>query len=237
MVNHVTLCMHVTVCICILPMTQTVTLETVLLFRFMCFTKSLKLHDKPRFVLSLPGTEASPQHAEATIDPDQSGTVFRKRANSTKRRLLGKLPRFRNRSSSLISWSVKRDKLNEAIYRHCREKLLKCPYELELENGGKHAPRLTLYLHPYGYESDAGNSLTLLVTLEASVKSNIPSSALILIDISVNESSERKPLNKIVLKCSGDFRITRHMSFLSHQWLKELECDSIEFQASARLYS
>lgn len=189
------------------------------------------------YIYSYTGTEPSPLHNEATTDgATYNGMLFRKRVNSTKKRLLKKISGFRNRSPSIVTWSVKRDKLNELIYKHLKDKRLKCPYGLELENGGKYAPRLTLYVHPCGYEEDAGKSLTLLVTLEASVKSNLPSSAVIQIDISANESSQRKILNKTTLDCPGDFRIARQMSFLSHQLLKDLECESIEFQVSAKLF-
>ena len=162
--------------------------------------------------------------------------LFRKRAGS-KKRLLSKFRPFRNRSSSKsnIFWSVKRDKLNEAIYKPRKEKLFKCPHILELENGGKHALRLTLYLHPYGYEEDAGTNLTLVIELSASVKSNIPSSANIHIEVAACESKEGSTLNKVVLGCLADCRILRHKEFLSHDQLKNMECDSIDLQASARL--
>lgn len=162
--------------------------------------------------------------------------LFRKRTGS-KKRLFSKFRPFRNRSSSKsrISWSVKRDKLNEAIYKPRKEKLFKCPHILELENAGKYAPRLTLYLHPYGYEQDAGTNLTLVIELSASVKSNIPSSATIRIEVVVCESKEGLKLNEVDLECSADCRILRHKEFLSHDQLKKLECDSIDLQASARL--
>lgn len=163
--------------------------------------------------------------------------LFRKRAGS-KKRLLSKFHPFRNRSSSKssISWSVKRDKLNEAIYKPRKEKFFKCPQVLELENGGKHAPTLTLYLHPYGYEEDAGTNLTLVIELSASVKSNIPSLANIQIEVTASESKDGEMLNDVALKCSADCRILRYKEFLSHHQLKNLECDSIDLQASARLH-
>lgn len=172
----------------------------------------------------------------AGTDAADHGTLFRKRTGSRKR-FLSKFRRFRHRSASKSSiyWSVKRDKLNEAIYKPRKEKLFKCPYGLELENGGKHAPRLTLYLHPYGYEEDAGKYLTLAVELDASVKSNIPSLAKIRVEITANESSEGTKLNEITLERSADFRILRCKAFLSHDQLKLLECENIDLQASARL--
>ena len=127
--------------------------------------------------------------------------------------------------------------MNEAIYKHRKEKRFKCPYDLELENGGKHPPRLTLYLHPYGDEEDEGNYLTLLVTLSASVKSNIPSSAKIHIVVSARESTEGNRLTDATLECSADCRIVRKKEFLSHEYLKKLECESIDLQVSARLYN
>ena len=160
--------------------------------------------------------------------------LFRKRAGS-KKRLFSKFRPFRNRSSSKSSilWSVKREKLNEAIYKPRKEKLFKCPHILELENAGKYAPRLTFYLHPYGYEEDAGTNLTLVIELSASVKSNIPSSANIHIEVMACESKEGLKLNEVVLECSANCRILRNKEFLSHDQLKKLECDSIDLQASA----
>jgi hypothetical protein len=178
----------------------------------------------------------SPQCSGATEGGADCGTPFRKRLGSRKR-ILTKFKRFRARSSSVIVWSVKRDKLNEAIYKHHKEKLFKCPRELELDNGGKRPPRLTLYLHPYGYEEDAQQNLTLSVTLDISVKCHIPSSAVIHIDISASESSVGSKLRKVNLECPVDTRIARCKSFLSHKELRELECDNIDIEVSARLYS
>lgn len=169
------------------------------------------------------------------IDSSSLPLSFRQRPGS-KRWLLGKIRRHR-RAASVMSWSVKRDKLNEAIYKHQREKYFKCPYDMELEDGGKHPPRLTLYLQPYGFEEDAGKNLTLSVELSASVKSNISSTARIVINIAASESFERRKLNEVTLECLANSRIVRAKSFLSHNDLKVLECDSIEFHASAKLYN
>ena len=136
-----------------------------------------------------------------------------------------------------MTWSVKRRKLNEAIYEHRKTKLFKCPQELELENGGKHSPRLTVYLHPYGYEEDAQKNLTLSVKLEASAKCLISSSAVIRMEISASESTGGRNLKHAVLECPVDSRIARYKAFLSHKELRELECDRIEFTASAKLYA
>ena len=167
--------------------------------------------------------------------PD-SAKLFRKRPGS-KKRILKKFTRNRDRSSSIVTWSVKRSKLNEAIYEHRKDKLFRCPRELELENGGKYPPRLTLYLHPYGYEDDTLTNLTLTVSLDASVKCHIPSSAVIRMEISASESGEGKKLNHIILDCRVDSRIVRHKGFLSHKDLRELKCESIDFTASAKLYT
>ena len=135
-----------------------------------------------------------------------------------------------------MSWSVKRDKLNEAIYKPYKEKHFKCPYNLELENAGKYPPRLTLYLHPYGFEEDAGKNLTLSAELTASVKSKMSSSATILINVTASESSERTKLREVTLNCPANCRIVWEKAFLSHDELKQLECEFIEFHASAKLY-
>ena len=164
------------------------------------------------------------------------GVQFHKRRGS-KKKLLSKFRGQRNTSSSKshISWTLKRDKLNEAIYKHRKDKLFKCPSDLELENAGKHSPRLTLYLHPYGYEEDAGKNLTLSVEVSASVKSNIPSSAKIRIEIKASETARGTPLQELVLENSANCRVIRSQAFLTHALLKELECDGIVIQASAYL--
>ena len=160
---------------------------------------------------------------------------FRQRLGSRKR-LFGILSGTADRSLS-IAWSVKRDKLNEAIYKHQKTKYFKCPHNLELENGGKYAPRLTLYLHPYGFEEDAGKNVTLSVESVASIKSNIPSSSIFRIDIKASESSKQTKLNEVTLNCPASTRIVWEKSFLSHNTLKELECDTIDLEISAKLCS
>ena len=165
------------------------------------------------------------------------GVLFHKRRGS-KKKLLSKFRGQRSSSSSSnchISWTLKRDKLNEAIYKPRKDKLFKCPSDLELENAGKHSPRLTLYLHPYGYEEDAGKNLTLSVELSASVKSNIPSSAKIRIEIKASETARGTLLRELILERSANCRIIRSRAFLTHALLKVLECDGIDIQASAYL--
>ena len=170
------------------------------------------------------------------MDPGSgNGTLFRKRLGS-KKRLLSKFTGHRERSSSVVSWSVKRKKLNETIYEHRRHKLLQFPRELELEDGGKHPPRLTLYLHPYGYEDDAQNNLTLTLELDISVKYHIPSYAVIKVEVVATNGSDGIELKKDYISCSPDQRIARCKAFLSHKQLKELECETIDFRASAKLY-
>ena len=170
------------------------------------------------------------------VEGSDQGMMFHKRRGS-KKKLLSKLRRQRNSSSSNchISWTLKRDKLNEVIYKPRKDKLFKCPNDLELENAGKHSPRLTLYLQPYGYEEDAGKHLTLSVELSASVKSNIPSSAKIRIEFKASETARGTLLRELVLEDSANFRIIRSQAFLSHALLKVLECDGIDIQASAYL--
>ena len=169
---------------------------------------------------------------------EQSSTLFRRRASS-KKGFLGKFRWLRNRSDSKsnISWSVKRDKLNEAIYKPRKNKHFKCPDELELENGGKHPAKLSLFLHPYGYEEDAGRNLTLSVEMAASVKSNIPSSARVHVEVTASESTRGTRIAEAVLENSADCRILRHKGFLSHEQLKVLECEHIEIAATATLFN
>ena len=180
----------------------------------------------------LPDDDSNPQqHTEDTVP-----ALFRKRLGS-RGRILSKLTRSRSRSSSIIAWSVKRKKLNEIIYDHLKEKLFKCPQKLELEDRGKHLPRLTLYLHPYGYEDDAQNNLTLTLELDISVKCHIPSSAVIKVEVVATNGSDGTELKRDYISCSPDQRIARCKAFLSHKQLKELECETIDFRASAKLYS
>lgn len=136
-----------------------------------------------------------------------------------------------------ITWSVKRSKLNKVIYEHQKEKLFKFPRQLELENGGKHPPKITLYLHPYGFEKDARHNLTLTITLDISVKCHIPTSATIVVEVVASDSSTGAKLKSDSIKCPANCRFARCMSFLSHKQLKDLECESIEFTAAAKLYT
>ena len=184
-------------------------------------------------VLSAPSPHAGQgthrQPSAVPMHPVEQSTVFRRRMGSG-RNFLSKLRRLRARSSSIsrISWPVKRDKLNEAIYRHKKDKLLKCPDELELDNGGKHSPKLTLYLHPFGYEDDAGSNLTLSIEMTASVKSNLSSSARVQIEVTVIDPTTGTKLVGPVAKAdSADCRIFRFKQFLTHTALKDLECDHI----------
>ena len=113
---------------------------------------------------------------------------------------------------------------------------MKCPDELELDDGSKHSPKLTLYLHPFGYEEDVGTNLTLSVEMTASVKSNLPSSARVQIEVAVIDPVTGDDLISPVAKVkSADHRIFRFKQFLTHSALKDLECEQIEIRASARL--
>ena len=181
-------------------------------------------------------TASEEEYEEGHPAPEQS-TVFRRRTGSGKN-FLALLRRRRQRASSKsrISWPVKRDKLNEAIYRHKKGKLMKCPDELELDDGSKHSPKLTLYLHPFGYEEDAGINLTLSVEMTASVKSNLPSSAHVQIEVAVVDPVTGEDLIPPVAKVkSADHRIFRFKQFLTHSALKDLKCEQIEIRASAKL--
>lgn len=183
------------------------------------------------------GTESSPQlPGLADGGSSDKGKLFRKRPGSRKR-LLKKLTGGRSNPSSSVSWSVRRKKINEAIYEHQKDKLIKCPKKLELENGGKHPPKLTLYLHPYGYEGDAQQNLTLAIILDVSVRCNLPSSAVVYMTVTAKETTGGRQLNTAIVDCPVNARITRYQSFLSHKELRELECEGIDFTVSARLVS
>ena len=165
--------------------------------------------------------------------------LFRKRAGSG-RKLLDKLRRPHRHTTTLtkscISWVVRRDKLNEAIYKHKKDKLFKCPKELTLESGGKHSPKLTAFLQPYGFEEDVGNKVTFTVEVNASVKSNLSSQARIHVTVKVVEPERGEVLVKpVVLENSANCRILRYKGLLTHALLKRLECDNIEIQVSASL--
>ena len=181
------------------------------------------------------GANSAPLHAAAATEGD-SPAYFRQRLGS-RRRFLTKFPWSRDRTSSMITWSVKRSKLNKVIYEHQKEKLFKFPRQLELENGGKHPPKITLYLHPYGFEKDARHNLTLTITLDISVKCHIPTSATIVVEVEASDSSTGAKLKRDSIKCPANCRFARCMSFLSHKQLKDLECESIEFTAAAKLFT
>ena len=96
--------------------------------------------------------------------------------------------KIRGSRDRAVTWSIKRKKLNEVIYSHKKEKLFEFPQQFELETGGKYPPRLTLYLHPYGYEEDAQENLTLTVLLDISAKCLISSLAMIRVEVVAKDS-------------------------------------------------
>ena len=200
----------------------------------MCILVMVNVVKIPYFYMYIAGAYgASEQHTESKeID---SSTQFRPRLRS-RRRFFTKLVPLRDRSCSVVTWSLKRSKLNKVIYEHQREKLIKCPQKLELESAGKHPPKITLYVHPYGYENDANHYLTIRVTLDISIESNIRSSAIIRVSVRACNSATGKTLKEGYTDCSVNQRFGECMSFLSHKQLKDLECDSIEFTASAKLF-
>ena len=79
---------------------------------------------------------------------------------------------YKSLSRRCISWSVKREKLNKAIYEHKENKTVECTEKLELDvgHGGNLNPKLTLILHPNGLEGDKGRHVTLEVHIDVSKK-------------------------------------------------------------------
>ena len=76
--------------------------------------------------------------------------------------------RWMPRVTSLTSftWKVRRCDLLKQIWRHQSQANITHPVKLELDaNQGKHNPKLTFQIYPYGLHGDEGNAVTLAVRI------------------------------------------------------------------------
>ena len=90
-------------------------------------------------------------------------------AAKEKPRLRTRLSFLRSKSRTLLpsfTWKVVREDLIKPIWRHQAKAVLTRPSKLELDaNHGKHNPKLTFQLFPYGLHEDKGNAVTMAVRI------------------------------------------------------------------------
>ena len=133
---------------------------------------------------------------------------------------------------------LKRNKLNEAIYKHKQNKRITCPNKLELDAGcGGANPRLVFHLVPCGLENDSGKNATLEIEIEVPKRcTRFHSETKVKISISVRELKEDKLLAKHGgVEKSMSLRQFLIPRFVTHGDLKDSHCDQIEIRASAEL--
>ena len=69
-------------------------------------------------------------------------------------------------SSPSFTWKILREDLLKQIWRHQSQASITHPLKLELEaNQGKHNPKLTFQIFPFGLHSDEGKAVTLAVRI------------------------------------------------------------------------
>ena len=69
-------------------------------------------------------------------------------------------------SSTFFTWKVLRVDFLKQIWRHQSQANITHPVKLELDaNQGKHNPKLTFQIYPYGLHGDEGNAVTLAVRI------------------------------------------------------------------------
>ena len=149
-----------------------------------------------------------------------------------------KLPLTRPKLRHNIRWVLKRNKLNEAIYRHKENKRITCPTKLELDTGcGGANPRLVFHLVPYGLETDSGKNATLEIEIEVPKKCpRMHSATKVKVSVSVREVKEEKFLARHDdVEKSMNMRQFLIPQFVTHGKLKDSRCDQIEIHALAEV--
>lgn len=133
-----------------------------------------------------------------------------------------------------LLWSVKRNELNKAIYKHKEKKMVECPKKLELDvgHGSSHNPKISLALHPYGLERDKQRYVTLEVRIDVSKKApKLSSSAKVRFSVSAADGDENKQLNECVVEKDILLREFYVHEFISHEALRESRSKVIEIKA------
>ena len=152
----------------------------------------------------------------------------------TKKSTLRRLS-FRSKSGQKeLSWSVKRNKLNKAIYEHKENKTIECTKKLELDVGHRSSlnPKLSLILHPYGLESDKRRYVSLEVRIDMSKKApKLSSGAKVRFSVSATDVGENKQLFECTVEKDVLLREFYINKFISHEALRDSRSETIEIKA------
>ena len=130
----------------------------------------------------------------------------------------------RTSSAPSFSWRVAREELIKPIWRHRDQATVTRSSKLELDTGhGKHNPKLTFQLFPYGLHGDKGNSVTMAVRIATPDKCPpLPLSSEIHLKLGVSDGDGRKVKECLrvteKLSTTGIFYV---YSAITHDQLKE----------------
>ena len=171
-----------------------------------------------------------------TVPQNDDPRKFPKRPGSGSKMSRLKKPLIRTRSKRLardLSWTVKRNKLNKAIYEHKENKTIECTKKLELDVGhGSGNPKLSVILHPYGLEGDKRRHVTLEVHIDVSKKApKLSSGAMIRFSVSASDTGENRQLIEVSVEKDVLLREFYVYEFISHEALKESRSETIEIKA------
>ena len=148
-----------------------------------------------------------------------------------------KRPLIGTRSKRLVrdlSWSVKRNKLNKAIYEHKENKTIECTKKLELDvgHGSSLNPKLSVILHPYGLEGDKRRYVTLEVHIDVSKKApKLSSAAKVRFSVSATDNDEKQQLKDVTVDKDVLLREFYIHEFISHEALRESRSETIAIKA------
>ena len=154
-----------------------------------------------------------------------------------------KLALLRSRSSHSSpssSWKVGREDLIKSIWRHQVHAHITRPTKLELNtNLGKHNPKLTFQLYPYGLHQDQGEAVTMAVRIATPDKCPpLPLSSEITLRLLVwgGEGRGREELRRCspVTKELSTTSVFYVYTVITHDQLKRSECKHfrLEMQVS-----
>ena len=139
-----------------------------------------------------------------------------------------------------VIWPIKQDKLNKYIYKHT-SKLKTCKEKLELVPNRDDCgplPKFTLQLHPYGSEEDSNRYITAKVTIDFPKKCHLHSKTKIEFQVSAREDNSSTG-KEIGHKQTQQEQITQNFfyikEFITHEELKESQCNYIYVTAEAKL--
>lgn len=151
-------------------------------------------------------------------------------------------------SSSSFTWRVLRDDLSKPIWRHDERHCISRPHKFPLDASlGRHNPKLSFKLYPYGESTDRGEYTTMIVRISTSDKCPpLPASSKVHVKLTVradgsgkSEGSERESGSEMCVlnECSteeqldlGYFRIHQ---VVRHDKLKKSHSKYIYFDVEA----